>query len=112
MSQQFPPQAPPPQQYPQMQPYPQMPPQQIIVQQGATNISPTVTIGDWFIFMILQCIPLVNFIMLIVYACDSSKPSRANFAKLQLILMILFSIIGIIALVCIGGIAGIAALKR
>lgn len=103
MVQQFPPPAP--------QPYPQMPPQQIIVQQSV-NMSPTVTIGDWFIFMILQCIPIVNFIMLIVYACDSSKPSRANFAKLQLILMILFSIIGIIALVCIGGIAGIAALNK
>ena len=105
MTQQFPPQQPP-------QP-PQMPQQQIIIQQGAQNLSPTVTIGDWFVFVILQCIPFVNLIMLIVYACDSSKPSRANFAKLSLILMVISCIISFLVIVIFfGGLAGIAALSN
>lgn len=108
MSQQFPPPA--PQQFSSPAPQPAFQPQ-IIVQQPS-NLSPTVTIGEWFIFTILMSIPLLNFIMLIVYACDSSKPSRANFAKLQLVLMIVFSIIGIITLISIFGIAGLAALAN
>ena len=106
MSQQFP--APPPQYQPQ---YPQVPAPQIIVQQGAgANLSPTVTMGDWFILFILQCIPIVNIIMLIVFACDSSKPSRANFCKLSLIFMIIVPIIGIIiATIFFGGLAAINA---
>ncbi|MBQ7650045.1 MAG: hypothetical protein IJS15_03750 [Victivallales bacterium] len=108
MSQQFPPPA--PQQFASPTPQPAFQPQ-VIIQQPA-NLSPTVTIGEWFIFTILMSIPLLNFIMLIVYACDSSKPSRANLAKLQLILMIVFSIIGIVTLICIGGIAGLAAIAN
>ena len=105
MSQQFP--APPPQYPPQ---YPQVPAQQIIVQQGAGNLSPTVTIGDWLIFTILQSIPILNFIMLIVYACDSSKPSRANLSKLLLILMIIVPILGfLIVTIFFGGLAAIKA---
>ena len=100
------------------QPYQQQIPQQpapfqpqIIVQQTGNNLSPTVTLGDWFVFMILQFIPGVNFIMLIVYACDNTKPSRANFAKLQLIFMIISTIIAIIAVIIFfGGLAGLTSI--
>ena len=100
MSQQFPPTPPPP-------------PPQIIVQQVQGNLSPTVTIGDWFVFVLLQCIPVVNIIMLIVYACDSTKPSRANFAKLSIILMVISCIISFLVIILFfGGLAGIAALSN
>ncbi len=105
MSQQFPPSAPPP---PMQPPYPQQPAQQIIVQQGAnaSNLSPTVTMGDWFLFFILQCIPGVNLIMLIVFACDSNKPSRANYCKLMLLLMIIVPILAfLIITLFFGGLA-------
>lgn len=49
-----------------------------------------VTIGDWIITMILMCIPIVNFIMLLVWAFSRSTPaSKANWAKASLIFMII-----------------------
>lgn len=49
-----------------------------------------VTVGDWIITMILMCIPIVNFIMLLIWAFSSSTPvSKANWAKASLIFMII-----------------------
>ena len=97
-------------QNPAPQPPYSYPPQQQVVVQTASNMSPTVTIGDWLVFFILQLIPGVNLIAMIVYACDSSKPSRANFAKLQLILIILGILLGVVFFVLLGaGLAGFAA---
>lgn len=66
--------------------------------------SKTVTIMDWFIFMLLQSIPLVNLIALFFYAFDKEKPSRANFARLTLIFMIIILVLailtGIIIAIC------------
>ena len=50
----------------------------------------TVSIGDWIITLIILCIPLVNLIMLFVWAFGSSTPvSKANWAKAQLIFMLI-----------------------
>ncbi len=68
------------------------------------ELSPTVTKTDWLIWIILTAIPIVNFIMLIVYACDTSKPSRANLAKVTLILMAIL-LIGCFLLVGCAGLA-------
>lgn len=64
-----------------------------------------VTIGDWIITMILMCIPLVNLIMLFVWAFSSSTPvSKANWAKASLI----FMAIGLILMIIFwGSLAGI-----
>lgn len=70
-------------------PYPDLP----------DNYSPTVTIGDWLIYVILQMIPFVNIVSLIIFARDSSKPSRANLAKLNLICLLVFIIF--IILICV-----------
>ena len=102
---QLPPQPPPPQQgqpqpppaYPpqyQQAPMPQQPVYQQPVYVPNQKLSPTVTIGDWLLWLILSFIPLVGFIMLIVYACDSVKPSRANLAKLILILWGIAIVVG------------------
>lgn len=59
-----------------------------------------VSIGDWIVTMILMCIPLVNFIMLLVWAFSSSTPvSKANWAKASLI----FMIIGIVFVILFWG---------
>ena len=45
-----------------------------------------VTIGDWIIILILLAIPIVNFIMPLIWAFSSSTPiSKKNFAKSLLI---------------------------
>lgn len=59
------------------------------LEQSQKNQS-VVSIGDWIVTMILMCIPVVNFIMLLVWAFSSSTPvSKANWAKASLIFMII-----------------------
>ena len=50
-------------------------------------MSPTVTKTEWLIYSLLVGIPLVNLVVLIYFACDREKPSRANLARLQLIIL-------------------------
>lgn len=59
-----------------------------------------VSIGDWIITMILMIIPLINLIMLFVWAFGSGTPvSKANWAKATLI----FYLIGFILVVLFWG---------
>ncbi|MCR5508027.1 MAG: hypothetical protein K6F34_04995 [Lachnospiraceae bacterium] len=45
------------------------------------------SVGDWIITLLLTCIPIVNIILLILWAVGSSndKPARKNWAIAQLI---------------------------
>jgi hypothetical protein len=59
-----------------------------------------ITIGNWLVTLILLVIPLVNIIMLIVWAASgSTHPSKKTFAQAYLVL------IGII--ICIGFLVGL-----
>lgn len=70
-----------------------------------------VSIGDWIITMIIMAIPLVNIIMLFVWAFGSNTAeSKANWAKASLI----FAVLGIIISIIFGGaiIAAIAGMAN
>ena len=86
------------------------PPTQPVFVQPPPDYSPTVTKGEWFLYIVLQMIPVVNIVMLIVYATDNSKPSRANLAKVNLIFMvasiILAILICVVVFLCLGAFAG------
>jgi len=57
----------------------------------------TVSIGDWIITFILSGLPLVGFIMLIVWAFGSDAPqSKKNWARANLIIMLVGIVIMII----------------
>lgn len=71
------------------------PPVQPVYVQPPPDYSPTITKGEWFLYLILQMIPVVNLVMLIVYALDNTKPSRANLAKVNLILLAVGFVIAI-----------------
>jgi hypothetical protein len=59
------------------------------------NQSPTVSLGDWIITILLSFIPLVGFIMLFVWAFSSSTPpSKANWAKATLVFFLVITILG------------------
>lgn len=59
------------------------------------NQSPTVSLGDWIVTILLSCIPLVGFIMLFVWAFSSSTPpSKANWAKATLIFFLVIMVLG------------------
>jgi len=52
------------------------------------NEDRTITVGDWLITLILLAIPVVNFIMLIIWAVGDTTPlSKRNYAKATLILI-------------------------
>ena len=47
-------------------------------------------IGEWIVTLILTAIPIVGFIMLLVWAFGSNTPtSKANWAKASLIMMLI-----------------------
>jgi len=55
------------------------------------------TMGNWFITLLLLGIPIVGFIMLFVWGFGGNeKPSRANCCKLSLLLMLIGVILAIV----------------
>ena len=76
--------------------------------QGIQNPTPPTTpvqpiqasvvgIGDWILTLIIMIIPLVNIIMLFVWAFGAgTNHSKANWAKASLILMLIGIILGVV----------------
>ena len=65
--------------------------------------SPIVTVGDWVVTFIITAIPIVNIVMLFVWAFGgNTNPSKANWAKASLIFMLIAVVIYIIVFVIIG----------
>lgn len=59
-----------------------------------------ISMGDWVVTLLLTFIPIVNIIMLCIWAFGSDTPiSKKNFAKAQLI----FLAIGIVLSILLGG---------
>lgn len=62
------------------------------------------TIGNWIVTFILLAIPLVNIIMLIIWAASSSEnPNRKNFAIASIIMWAIAIVLGIFAIIGIFG---------
>ncbi len=56
-----------------------------------------VSVGEWVLTMLIMVIPLVNLIMLFVWAFgDGAKPSKANWAKASLIWMLIGFVVAIL----------------
>jgi len=72
-----------------------------------------VTVGNWMLTTLLMCIPLVNIILLFVWAFGSNTPiSKANWAKAALLWALISAVIYVLLLVVIaviGVITGIVA---
>jgi hypothetical protein len=56
----------------------------------------TVSVGNWMVTILLTYIPIVNLIMLIVWAFGGAQESKANWAKAMLIWMLIGIVIWII----------------
>jgi heme/copper-type cytochrome/quinol oxidase subunit 2 len=65
---------------------------------------PILTVGDWFVTLLITAIPLIGLIMLFVWAFSGgTNPNKANWAKATLIwvaigivlYIILFAIVGV-----------------
>ena len=71
-------------------------PEQPVITQTSNGFSLTVTKSEWILYLFPQMSPFVNIVMLIIYARDKSKPSRANLAKVHLTFIIVILSLAII----------------
>ena len=54
------------------------------------------TVGSYIGWTLLSCIPIVGFILAIVFACDKSYKARQNYFKAELLMIVIAIAIGII----------------
>ena len=55
-----------------------------------TTNAEVVSLKEWLITMLILCVPLVNIVMIFVWAFSrSTNPSKSNFFKAQLIFMLI-----------------------
>ncbi len=64
-----------------------------------------VGLGDWFVSILVTSIPIVNIIILLVWAFSSgTNPNKANWAKA----MLLWALVGIVVVALILAVVGTA----
>ena len=70
-----------------------------------------VSVGNWMLTYLLMCIPLVNLILLLVWAFGSNTPvSKANWAKASLLWLVIAIVFYVLLFMVIG--IGVAAASR
>ncbi|MGM9923402.1 MAG: hypothetical protein ACI35R_03995 [Bacillus sp. (in: firmicutes)] len=77
------------------------------MEQAETKI---MTVKDWLITLLLLCIPLVNIVMLFVWAFGEGNLIRKNFAKAELIfcaiLLVLYFLFFIVSIILVSSLSG------
>lgn len=69
------------------------------------NPAPDISVGDWMITLLIAAIPLVNIIMLFVWAFGSGyHTSKANWAKATLIWALISIVIAVILMILFGAV--------
>jgi succinate dehydrogenase/fumarate reductase cytochrome b subunit len=69
----------------------------------ANQDNQTVTTGNWVLTLLITLIPVVNIIMLFVWAFGAgTQPSKANWAKASLIWLAIFIVIYLLIFVIFG----------
>ncbi|WP_438314307.1 hypothetical protein [Sporosarcina sp. FA9] len=79
------------------------------VMASRSHASPQMTVGAWILTFVILMIPLVNIVMMFIWAFDATS-LRRNFARAYLLIwgiMIVLSIIAAITLVALGAFSGI-----
>jgi len=72
------------------------------------NVAPVMSLGDWIITFIILAIPIVNIVMLFVWAFSSgTNPNKANFCKAYLII----ALVAIVLFLLFGGLAFMSAMS-
>jgi hypothetical protein len=65
-------------------------PIQTVPAQGTSNLQSTVTLGEWLVTLLIASIPVINLIMLFIWAFGSNtKICKANWAKATLLWMVI-----------------------
>jgi len=70
------------------------------------QLAPVMTVGNWIVTMLLMIIPIVNIVLLIVWAASSSENlNRKNWAIATLIFFAISFVIGLILSITMAGLA-------
>jgi len=86
------------------QPTPNVQPQDYNTSGYNRQQSDVISVGDWMVTLLIMIIPLINIIMLFVWAFGGGpKISKANWAKASLLWLLIMIIIYIIIFAIIGG---------
>ena len=81
--------------------------QPVYREREASFIQTPVSVGEWMITMLLMAIPIVNLVLLFVWAFSGNiNLSKANWAKATLIWMLILTIFYAIVLIIFGSIIG------
>jgi len=65
--------------------------------------APIMKVGDWLIVLLLLIIPVVNLIMLLIWAFGSdTNPNKSNYAKAALIWMLIWVVLYVFFIVVFG----------
>jgi uncharacterized membrane protein YdjX (TVP38/TMEM64 family) len=66
--------------------------------------APVITLGEWMITLLLMLIPIVNIILLFVWAFGGgTNPTKSNYAKATLLWMLIAIVIYVVLFVLILG---------
>jgi len=96
-SQPPPPPPPPPPQHSQDQP--------IYTHQPLSALHPPVSVGAWIVAMLLMLIPIVNIVLIFVWAFGgNTNPSKSNYFKAILIVIAISIALGIIFSIAFAGV--------
>ena len=69
-----------------------------------------VSVGDWILTMIIFCVPVIGFIMMIVWALGGgTAASKRNFCRASLLIWLIGLVLGAIFLFAFGGLAMLGA---
>jgi hypothetical protein len=67
------------------------------------NPTPVISVGDWIITLLIKSIPVINIVMLFVWAFGGgNNPNKSNWAKAVLIWIAISMVIGVIILIVFG----------
>lgn len=63
------------------------------------DLAPVLSVFDWVVINVLMMIPLVNIIVLIIWALDANgNPNRTNYAKAYLIIIAIQIVLAVVFL--------------
>jgi fatty acid desaturase len=68
-----------------------------------TPVSPVITIKQWMIMMLILIIPIVNIVMMFVWAFGEGNPTKKNYFKASLIFAAIILVLYVIIFVAIIG---------
>ncbi len=82
--------------------------------QKVSPLEQTVSVGEWLITLLLASIPVVNIVMLLIWAfSENTKLSKANWAKATLIwLIIVVAFYFFVAVLIVGSLGFISRFGR